>query len=332
MLKRLFVFVLFVFCLFGCDDTAVIQPLLEETSSVVSPYTGVLKRVGTLKNFGSNVGDAAALEWNGESLYMIAEMGGYRNRGEYLFKLDKETGEATVVNGSAIDLGGSFRGGLSFTQVYGVDPWDMVWLPPPDGIKGSMLATCPKLRQIVEIDLETGFAKRLTRNKGYCLLDESRTTVFEEEVVLSRGIGFLNGELYASGVKERNIAPNPRIVEIFLVGYNFRCFLDLPVSDGAGIGSRPPHAMSSDGERMYMAGQAPNGLYVLDLETGKRELIAEWSLKELPEGIEHYEGVYYFDVEKNSISHLDITGLAFDGERMYVVDHWSDALYVLETW
>ena len=332
MLRRFLFLILFVFCFLGCDDTAVIKPLLEEAPSVVSRYTGELTRVGMLKNFGSNVGDAAALEWNGESLYMIAEMGASTSRGEYLFRLDKETGLATVVNGSAIDLGGSFRGGLSFTQVYGVDPWDMVWLPPPDGYEGVMLATCPKLRQIVEIDLETGFAKRLTRNKGYCLLDESRTTVFEEEVVLSRGIGFLNGQLYASGVKERNIAPNPRIVEIFLVGYNFRCFLDLPQADGAGIGPWAPLAMSSDGHQMYMAGEGPYGLYVLDLDTGKQTLVAEWYIPVLPDGYTRYDAYYYHHIESNTMGRIDITGLAFDGEQMYAVDHWTNALYVLETW
>ena len=330
MLRRFLLLLFFVFCLFGCDDASIVEPLLVEMPSVVSPFTGNLKRVGTLKKFGSNVGNAAALEWNGESLYMIAERGVSTSRGEYLFRLDKETGLATVVNGSAIDLGGSFRGGRSFTQVYGVDPWDMVWLPSPEGYEGVMLAACPKIRQIVEINLETGFAERLTSRKGYCLLDESRTSELEEEVVLARGLGFLDGKLYASGVKERNIAPNPRIVEIFELGVNFRCLIDLPQGDGAGIGPWAPLAMSSDGRQMYMAGEGPYGLYVLDLDTGKQTLVAEWYIPVLPDGYTRYDPYYYHHVESNTMGRIDITGLAFDGEEMYAVDHWTNALYVLE--
>ena len=76
-----------------------------------APNTLYYRRVGNVQNFGSGVDDPVALEWNGTDLYMLADRGVYPNEGQYLFRVDKETGQATMVNPGARDLGGSFGGG-----------------------------------------------------------------------------------------------------------------------------------------------------------------------------------------------------------------------------
>lgn len=90
----------------GCDDSSsiVLDEFLQEGPGILSPYTGELHRVGTVEKFNVGAKNPVALEWNGTDLYMLAYQGLYQNRSQYLFQVDKETGEATLVNFGAPDL------------------------------------------------------------------------------------------------------------------------------------------------------------------------------------------------------------------------------------
>ena len=156
--------------LVGCDDPdlIVLEELLQEDPGYLSPYTGELHRVGTVEKFNVGAKEAIALEWNGESLYMLAYQGRYQDKSQYLFEVDKDTGVATVVNHGAPDLGGSFKQGRGFTQVLYVRPSDLAW----DASAGRMLAVCAVLDTIVSIDLDRGLAGRISWQEDYCLFND----------------------------------------------------------------------------------------------------------------------------------------------------------------
>ena len=91
----------FGFLFFGCDEAELmVEPVISSVETgeaqsdvtAISRYTGVLYRVSDVERFGSRANDPVALEWNGTDLYMIAEEGYYPNKGEYLFRVDREMG------------------------------------------------------------------------------------------------------------------------------------------------------------------------------------------------------------------------------------------------
>ena len=168
----------------GCGDapeSIVLDQIIREVSSFESPYTGGLEPVETVDNFGLNLDDPTALEWNGKTLYMLADHGKLGKPGQYLFTLDRHTGIAAFVNRSAKDLGGSFHG-RSFTQVLHVEPTDMTWIPSAN----SMMASCPILDSIVFLNLETGFASRMSWLRDFGLTNEDGSPQYAGP----RGIAF----------------------------------------------------------------------------------------------------------------------------------------------
>ena len=117
MLKRFATLLTLLTALFifnACDDapeiteTIINEILTDPIPTPQSRYTGKLRRVGTVEKFGGNVESPDALEWNGESLYMLADRGRYTNKGQYLFKVDRVTGEAEIINAGGEGFGWFF--------------------------------------------------------------------------------------------------------------------------------------------------------------------------------------------------------------------------------
>ena len=170
----------------SCDgpESIVLDEILRENSTYNSPYTGGLIRIGTVKAFGNHIDRPVAIEWNGQTLYMLADHGKNERRAKYLFRLDKNTGIAEFVNRSAVNLGGSFTSSRGFTQVLYVSPRSLTWMPAPKngiegidypiGYTGEMLAVCPVLDSVVTINIETGLAGRITFKKDFCLKTPER--------------------------------------------------------------------------------------------------------------------------------------------------------------
>ena len=344
--RKLFLLIFLVaVALVGCDDPdlSVLDQVVLEAQSPVSSYTGELYRVGNLEKFGRNVESPDALEWNGESLYMLADHGSWRNSGQYLFKVDKETGEAVKVNPGAKDLGGSFSQGRGFTQVLYVSPSDMTWHPD-----GQMLAVCPVIDSIVTIDLETGLAGRITFQKDFCLKYSDGDSDFDREVGsvwsigAGRALGWTDQGLYMWGISGRSVESINRGYRSFGALYeisdNLKCATPVgsPVFYGQPTeGPRFPdegeyfaYSFCFDGEHLYMSGADTSALYVVDTETGALTFVADWYFSEPPPGYAFHElGV--LDVEANALGGIWITGLAFDGQDMFAVCSFTDGLYKL---
>lgn len=344
--KMLLLIFFLAVALVGCDesDLLVLDQVVSEAQVPVSSYTGELHRVGTVEKFGRNVESPDALEWNGESLYMLADRGRYTNKGQYLFKVDRETGEAFMINAGAKDLGGSFSQGRGFTQVLYVSPTDMTWHPD-----GQMLAICPVLDSIVTIDLETGLAGRITFNKDFCLRFPEGDSEFDREfggypvIGAGRALAWTDNGLYMWGISLRST----RIVDkgyrsfggLYEISDNLRCATPIgsPVYFGQPSEGPPypdegeayAYSFCSDGEHLYMSGADTRALYIVDRNTGELTFVADWYFSEPPPGYAFHE-LGLLDVEENVLGGIWITGLTFDGQDMYAVCGFTDALYIVE--
>ena len=339
MNRSVFFFVCFVFSfLFGCDDAQqMVSPVIDggavevvETlfPSVDSRYTGVLYRVGTVERFGIGANDPVALGWNGTDLYMNAEQGFYPNEGEYLFRVDRNTGAAGFVNTGARDFGGSFAQGRTFTQVYGVSPRDFAWTSEGGG---QMFGVCLVLDAVVSIDVDSGFAGRTAEHLSYCMEDRDR-------IPQPFAFGFDGIDFWM--VASTNLL-GKKVLELIRVSPDFECTFLI------GEVSGKPVSMCWDGESMYVSEMYTRSLCVLDLETGELLPVGKWIYSELPSGYyiqdkhtgldsgltqmpSDHDGKNYFYVnraENWGFDFPDITGIAFDGQNMYVVDYFTDALY-----
>ena len=326
---------------FGCDDTQmVIDPVLSslETGefSQISEYNGLLHRVGSVEKFGLNVEDPVALEWDGVEFYMLAEQG----RSKYLFRVDRETSVASMVNRGASDFGGTFDQGRSFTKVFGVSPSDLAWRADT----GEMLAVCPVIDSIVGMDIESGVAIRINREDDYCLLNEDGYPRIGSGVAL----GYDGITFYMAGITRfSNEDGREPLSELYRISGNLRCATRVGSAIQFDVGEYSPTSMCFDGENMWMAGSVTKSLYVLDLETGRAIFVAEWRYAVLPLGhyiqdkntgldsglvempLDHDGRNYsYVNISENiGFDFPDITGIAFDGQDMYAVDSFTDALY-----
>ena len=321
----------------GCGDTPesiVLDQILREMSTYESPYTGGLKHVGTIKDFGLNLDDPVAIEWNGKQLYMLADYGKFQNAAQYLFTLDRNTGVATFVKQSTKNLGGSLGQGRGFTQVHYVSPNDMTWVTPPDhyiegidypiGYTGDMIAACPRLNSLVVLDLETGLASRLSWKKDFCLPTENG----RPQYVAPRGIAFDGVELFI-GAFSQNSSSDSELLRVSTG--NFRCAT--PLNENPlqfGVGEITPYALCFDQQYLYMSGSDTRALYVIDRQTGLAHFVADWYFTPMPEGFRIHESGGILDIERNARGNIWITGLAHDGTDMFAVDGFTDGLYKLE--
>ena len=353
MLKRFATLLTLLTALFlfnACDDAppitkTIIDEILTENILVnQSRYTGRLEQVGTLTDFGSNVYNPIALEWNGTNLYMLAKHGTNQSASQYLFIVDKNTGKATI-NSSEPNLGGSFHGGRSFTQVLHTRPNDMTWNPQ----KNQMLATCPVLDSIVSIDINSGLVGRITFDKDFCLIYPEGDTEFDKKFGGSRVIGagtalaYTDTGLYMWGISRRSDEHAYQGWRSYGALYkieNLRCAT--PIGDPIFFGPKPEDAppdpekqeayaytLCYDGQHLYMSGAHTNGLYIINTETGVPIFIAKWDFIEYPSGYTSHElGV--LNIEENTVGGIWITGLAFDGQDMFAVCSFTDGLYKLE--
>ena len=348
MLKRFATLLTLLTALFifnACDDAPQItEPIINEILTEPIPttqsrYTGKLRRVGTVKQFGVRAESPDALEWNGDSLYMLADHGSWRNSGQYLFKVDKETGEAVKVNPGAKDLGGSFSQGRGFTQVLYVSPSDMTW----DPIGQQMFAVCPVIDSIVAIDLETGLAGRISWKKDYCLRYPEGDTDFDKEFggypVIGGGIAlaWTHQGIYMWGMSRRSTALNERGFPSFGAFYeisdNWTCAIPVgdPVEFGQGkIGESHAYSLCEANGQLYMSGADTRALYIVDPNTGDLTLVADWAFSEIPQGYAIHESGGIHDLENDVLGGIWITGLTFDGQDMFAVCGFTDALYIVE--
>lgn len=345
--RKLFLLIFLVaVALVGCDDPdlSVLDQVVSEAQPPVSSYTGELHRVGNVEKFGRNVESPDALEWNGESLYMLADRGRYTNKGQYLFKVDRETGEALMINPGAKDLGGSFSQGQVFTQVLYVSPSDMTWHPD-----GQMFAVCPVLDSIVTIDLETGLAGRITFDKDFCLRYPEGDSEFDHEfggypvIGAGRALAWTDQGIYMWGISLRSTDIVDRGYRSFGALYeisdNLKCATPVgsPVFFGQPTEGPPypdegeayAYSFCFDGEHLYMSGADTSALYVIDVDTGALTFVADWHFSEPPPGYALHElGIH--DLEADVLGGIWITGLAFDGQDMFAVCSFTDGLYIVE--
>lgn len=322
-------------CLFfGCDSAVTLtEPVLNALErGSESRYTGVLHRVGSVELFRCGANDPIALEWNGTDLYMIAEFGYYPSEGEYLFRIDRETGIGEMVNAGARDLGGSFTQGRTFTQVKGVSVSDLAWSGVDSGLFGTWLRN-----EIVVVDIDSGLAGRGAGKLSFCFEERDRNPV--PYAISHDGFGFymLSGTRNSDDKKILELTEiNGQCVSLVVEVWNLEFGSDLR-----------PIAMCWDGKGMYVSEMHTRSLCILDLETGILSPVDFWTYASIPPG--HYiqdkhtakdtgftempldhDGKNYFYVNRArnvGFDFPDITGIAFDGQDMYAVDYFTDALY-----
>ena len=328
---------LLITCILGCGDTPesiVLDQIIREVTSYDSPYTGGLQPIGTVKNFGLKLEDPTAIEWNGETLYMLADSGKYENKSQYLFTLDRHTGVAEFVNRSARDLGGSFHG-RNFTQVLHVEPRDMTWVTPPDhlieginyplGYTGDMFASCPVLDSIVHINIETGSAGRMSWERDFHLTNEDGSPQYAGPF----GIAFDGQDIFIGAVFLDSDRKN---AELLRVNPNIPAYAK-PLNENPltfGVGEYYPRALCFDQQHLYMSGSDTKTLYIIDRQTGIAHFVADWYFAPMPKGFKanHIGGIH--DIEGKMHGNIWITGLAYDGTNMLAVDSFTNKLYRLE--
>ena len=319
----------------SCHDpgSILLNQVLQDIPAHVSPYTGGLQRIGTVSNFGLNLDHPVAIEWNGEQLYMLASQGINQNKSQYLYTLNRETGAAKIVNPSARDLGGSFKGGRTFTQVYAVSPWDMAWIPAPKDSRvsqtGNMIAICPVMDALVVIRLNTGIAGRIHGQSDYCL----RTENGDKIIGGAGGLSYNGSDLYMIGTaRYSNRDGRPPFAELFQVSGNFRCAIRISENPPQqfDVGESTPYALAFDTEYLYMSGANTQALYIINQQTGKAHFIATWHFTPMPKGFRVNRAGDIHDIENNINGNIWITGIAFDGLNMYAVDAFTNGLYKLE--
>ena len=307
----------------GCGDTPesiILDQIIREVSNVHSPYTGGLEPIGTVDNFGLNLDTPVAIEWNGKTLYMLAEHGINRNASQYLFTLDPHTGVAAFVNHSARNLGGSFHG-RSFTQVLHVEPRDMTWIPSAN----SMMASCPVLDSIVFLNIETGFASRMSWLRDFGLTNEDGSPQYAGP----RGIAFDGQELFIGAVRLDSDRKNAELLHINIPIYQHA----KPLSENPltfNVGETSPRALCFDQQYLYMSAGDSHALYIIDRQTSLAHYVADWHFTTMPKGFTTHRLGDIFDIKNNTRGNIQITGLAYDGTDMLGVDAFTNKLYKLE--
>lgn len=159
---------------------------------------------------------------------MLADRGMGRNESQYLFTVDRFTGEADIVNTGAFDLGGSLKGGRGFTQFLGIEPADMTWVPYPDhyvkgvddshGPHGFMLVVCPVIDAVVELDIETGFARgTFVRDNFFLYDDPSRRAT----IGAGRALAYDGYDLWMWGLTGRSVQHNNEGLKSYAQLYKF---------------------------------------------------------------------------------------------------------------
>ena len=334
-----FLLLFFVSCFlfFGCDDAEMMmEPVIDSLvdSESVSRYTGVLHRVGDVERFGSGANDPVALEWNGTDLYMLAEQGNYPYEGQYLFKVDKDLGRAQKVNSGARDLGGSFAQGRSFTRVLYVSPNDLSW----NWVKEEMFGVCFVIDEVVSIGLDSGIADRTGGELSYCLEGK-------EGIPQGFTLGY-NGLDFYTLAKTHSVAGR-NVFGLFRLSGSFGCVYPVAEVITFQLDKFYPDSMCWIENEMYVSERLNGALCIIDLEMGGLDLVARWTYNELPPGHyiqemdtgddsgfthmpDDYDGSGYQYV--NRVANLgfkfpSIRGIAFDGQDMYAVDYFTDALY-----
>ena len=319
----------------GCGDTPesiVLEQIIREVSNFHSPYTGGLIPIGTVNNFDLNVNTPIALEWNGKTLYMLADHGKFERSSQYLFTLDRHTGVAAFVNRNARNLGGSFHG-RSFTQVLHVHPRDMTWVTPPDhyiegidfpvGYTGEMMAACPVLDSIVFLDIETGLASRMSWLRDFGLTNEDGSPQYAGP----RGIAFDGQQLFIGAVRLDSDRKDAELLHIELYKYA------KPLSENPlnfSVGEPSVRALCFDQQHLYMSGADTNALYIIDRQTSIAHYVANWHFTTMPEGFTTHRLGDVFNIKSNTYGNIQITGLAYDGADMFGVDAFTNKLYRLE--
>ena len=306
----------------GCGDTPeaiVLDQIIQEVSSFESPYTGGLQPVGTVDNFDLNLDDPTALEWNGKTLYMLADSGKFQNASQYLFTLDRHTGVAAFVNRSARDLGGSFHG-RNFTQVLHVEPRDMTWIPSAN----SMMAACPVLDSIVFLNLETGFASRMSWIRDFGLTNEDGSPQYAGP----RGIAFDGQELFIGALRLNSDRKNAELLRIGELYKYAKPLSENPLT--FSVGESTPRALCFDGQYLYMSAGDSYALYIIDRQTSIAHYVADWHFTTMPEGFTTHRLGDILNIERNTRGNIQISGLAFDGTDMFGVDAFTNKLYKLE--
>ena len=328
---------LFITTFLGCGDTPesiVLDQIIREVSSFESPYTGGLQPIGTVDKFDLNLDVPVAIEWNGKTLYMLAEYGKFEDASQYLFTLDRHTGIAAFVNHGARDLGGSFHG-RSFTQVLHVEPRDMTWVTPPDhyiegkdypvGYTGAMMAACPVLDSIVYLNIETGFASRMSWLRDFGLTNEDGSPQYAGP----RGIAFDGQELFIGAVRLNSDRNDAELLRVGTALYKYA----KPLNENPlnfSVGEPSVRALCFDQQYLYMSGANTNALYIIDRQTNIAHYVANWHFTTMPEGFTTHRTGYIFDIERSAIGRIQITGLAYDGTNMLGVDAFTNKLYKLE--
>ena len=328
---------LFIASFLGCGDapeSIVLDQIIQEVSSFESPYTGGLEPIGTVDNFGLHLDDPTALEWNGETLYMLADSGKFQNSSQYLFTLDRHTGVAAFVNRGARDLGGSFHG-RSFTQVLHVQPRDMTWVTPPDhyvegidypiGYTGELFASCPVLDSIVLIKTDTGMAARLSWLRDFGLTNEDGSPQYAGP----RGIAFDGTDLFIGALRLDSDRNDAELLRIPIPLYKYA----EPLSENAlnfSVGEPSPRALCFDGQYLYMSAGYSSTLYMIDRQTNIAHYVADWHFTTMPEGFTIHSTGQILNIETNTYAVIQISGLAFDGTDMLAVDAFTNKLYKLE--
>lgn len=314
----------FIFLSCGDETNLILDNVLQnENITPKSDYTGRLIRIGNAEDFNISITTPIAIEWTGDTLYMIADYGRYPNHGIGLFELDRSTGVAT----GGGNLGG-FARGQNFTQVLNFSPNDMVWIPE----RKTMLAVCGVLDSILRINLETGRAERITFEKDFCLRTDDGYPV----IGAGNGLGYDGINLYMTSVsrgwqppREGETEPWYRNVsEFYSIDSSYRCATFIGDVVSIDLGKVQATSLCFDGQNMYMAGDK-SSFSIIDRNTGIVHFISEFYFDPMPTGYTtHKLGVLH--IEKNTVGLIDVTGLAYDGENMYAVDALTDALYMLE--
>ena len=328
-MKRFFVLSILItlIAFFGCDtpESLVLDQILKDPSRL-SPYTGGLKPVGSIKGFGVGTSDPIALEWNGKTLYMIA--GRFHN--QYLYTVDRNTGAAKVVNRNAKNLGGTF-------MIYEIEFKDMTWHPETN----QMLAVDHRgYGAIFPINLHTGFAGHRISKEAFGLYNPKDDTKHGREfggypVIGSPiAITYAEGNVYMWGMTGRNKRYNERGFHSFGALYEISNLKNAtPIGEPKiHVNGDETHAYSLcfDGDFIYMSGANTQSLYILNEKTSETYFVASFFFVEMPDGFKEHEVGGILNIKKDIIGNIWITGLAYDGIDMYAIDSWTNALYKLE--
>ena len=238
----------------------------------------------------------------------------------------------------------------------------MTWHPD-----GFMLAICPVIDSIVTIDLETGLAGRITFQKDFCLRYPEGDSDFDKEfggygvIGAGRALAWTEQGLYMWGKTGRSNQLVERgyksFGQLYKIGENFQCatpvgnpifygrteaehdaaiqaFYDGKAAHPALPDEGEAHASTFcfDGQHLYASGIDTRRLYIVDRMTGELHFVAKWEYAETPHGYEKHELGGYLNIEENVLAQWapSVIALAFDGQEMYAIESFTQALYRVE--